>query len=89
MGFVESCCKRPPEAAVDPRTALRAGGRIRAARNETEDPRAPLLTKRRDEPSKPLKLDPDMEAFVDILSTGSDDQDDGDDDDFAPPAKRD
>jgi hypothetical protein len=30
-----------------------------------------------------------MEAFVDILSSGSGDQDDGDDDDFVPLAKRD
>jgi hypothetical protein len=88
MGALTACCKRSAEPAADPRAALRAGGRIRVARNETEDPRAPLLTKRRDEAPNPLKLDPDMEAFVDVLSSDSGDGKDGSDDGFVP-AKRD
>jgi hypothetical protein len=88
MGLLQSCCKRPPDATADPRAALRAGGRIRVARNETEDPRAPLLTKRRDERAKPLKPDPDLAAFADILS-GTDDPDESEQGAFVLPAKRD
>jgi hypothetical protein len=55
---------------MDDRAAgLRAGGRIHAVRNETEDPRAPLLTRKRDDK---LSLAPDLHSFVDDLQSGSD-----------------
>jgi hypothetical protein len=90
MGGVSNCCKLPPDATADPRAALRAGGRIRISRNDTEDPRAPLLKKKpKDEPPKPLRLDPDMEAFINILSSGSDEHEEDENDTGRPLAKLD
>jgi hypothetical protein len=72
MGPCSSCCKYPKKDALgeDRAAALRAGGRIRVVRNEAEDPRAPLLAKRRDEP-KQEEFD-GFDSFVRELSSDSD-----------------
>jgi hypothetical protein len=68
MGGYLSCCKKFVEK--DKRAALRAGARIRMSRNETEDPRAPLLNRRLDsEPPELPAFDKDLDAFVDALSS--------------------
>jgi hypothetical protein len=53
MGVCSPCCGRAKKNTIgDDRAALPAGGRIRVVRNEAEDPRAPLLVKRREEPKE-------------------------------------
>jgi hypothetical protein len=81
MGPITSCCPRAirKDLSQDDRAAtLRAGGRIRVVRNETEDPRAPLLTKKREDGDK-LTLAPDLDSFVADLQSASDDFEDEDD----------
>jgi hypothetical protein len=71
MGAYLTCCKKFKDK--DTRAALRAGARIRVSRNETEDPRAPLLNRRLDDkiPELPA-FDKDLDDFVDALSSDDD-----------------
>lgn len=70
MGAVCACCQKGSEfpAVHDDRAALRAGGRIKVVRNETEDPRAPLLTKKLDGKEQQA-FDKDLDDFVQGLSS--------------------
>lgn len=66
MGILSSCCKK--SNFLDSRDALRNGGRIQVERNDTEDPHAPLLTKKSNLSSLPSP-DKDFDDFVENLST--------------------
>lgn len=66
MGIFTSCCKK--SNFPDTREALRNGGRIQVERNDTEDPRAPLLTKKSNLSQLP-NPDRDFDEFVENLST--------------------
>jgi hypothetical protein len=67
MGQLASCCPKS-RAPKDDRPLPRSAGRGSTVRNETEDPRAPLLTKRPDR-KPPLTIDPEFDKFVDTLSS--------------------
>jgi hypothetical protein len=86
MGVCPSCCNRPKKDGVggDRAAALRAGGRIRAVRNEGEDPRAPLLAKRRDEPKQ--EEFNGFDSFVADLSPDADDDEEEEEEDDEAPA---
>lgn len=68
MGVVCTCCKKGNDFPADDRAALRAGARIKVVRNETEDPRAPLLTKKLDGKEQQA-FDKDLDDFVQGLSS--------------------
>lgn len=68
MGAITSlCCKKEPDFPPESRGALRPGGRVRAVKNETEDPHAPLLTRRIDD--QKAKFDKELDEFVQGLSS--------------------
>ncbi|KAK8896160.1 hypothetical protein M9Y10_014054 [Tritrichomonas musculus] len=66
MGIFSSCCQK--SSFPDKRDALRSGGRIQVERNDTEDPHAPLLTKKSNLSQLP-NPDKDFDDFVENLST--------------------
>jgi hypothetical protein len=69
MGILASCCPTgdtPNNAG--PKQGPRGALRIQGVRNETEDPHAPLLTKRPDRKPE-IALNPDFDDFLGTLSS--------------------